>query len=97
VARVTLLRWNPAVTAELVVPVRTTETIMIRLIAVGTLLAAALTGSNAFAQTSTYQHHTFCLIAGQNKECAYDSMAQCEAAKHGNTDICERNGPPENH
>ena len=60
------------------------------------LIAASLAGSNAFAQ-STYQHHTFCLIRGSDKECAYDSMAQCNAAKHGNTDTCQRNSMPQNH
>jgi hypothetical protein len=69
---------------------------MIRFIAAGTLLAASLAASSALAQGS-YQHHTFCLISGPNKECAYDSMAQCEASKHGNADICQRNTPPMNH
>jgi len=69
---------------------------MIRLIAAGTLIAASLAGSSAFAQ-GTYQHHAFCLLTGPNKECAYDSMAQCEAAKHGNTDQCMRNSAPMNH
>jgi len=69
---------------------------MIRTIALGTLLAATLAGSNAFAQ-GTFQHHTFCLQSGANKECAYDSMAQCNAAKHGNKDTCVRNTAPQNH
>ena len=69
---------------------------MIRMIAIGTFVAATLAGSSAFAQGS-YQHHTFCLITGPNKECAYDSMAQCEAAKHGNADQCVHNSAPMNH
>jgi hypothetical protein len=68
---------------------------MIRTIAIGTLLAAAL-GSSALAQ-GTYRHHTFCLQTGSSKECAYDSMAQCEAAKHGNQDTCVPNSEPMNH
>jgi hypothetical protein len=73
-----------------------TETKMIRTIAIGTLLAASLAGSSALAQGS-YQHHAFCLLTGPAKECAYDSMAQCEAAKHGNVDQCMRNSAPINH
>jgi hypothetical protein len=69
---------------------------MIRMIAVGTLLAASLAGSSAFAQGS-YQHHSFCLLRGSSSECAYDSMAQCEAAKHGNADTCAPNSAPQNH
>jgi hypothetical protein len=69
---------------------------MIRLIAAGTLLAASLAGSNAFAQGS-YQHHTFCLQKGSTTECAYDSMAQCEAAKSSNSDTCNPNSAPQNH
>jgi hypothetical protein len=69
---------------------------MIRILATGTLLAACLAGSSAFAQGS-YQHHTVCLITGPNKECAYDSFAACEASKHGNTDSCVMNSPPSNH
>jgi hypothetical protein len=69
---------------------------MTRIIAAGTLLAACLAGSAAFAQGS-YQHHTVCLISGSAKECAYDSMAQCEGAKRGNTDSCVMNTQPGNH
>jgi Protein of unknown function (DUF3551) len=67
---------------------------MIRLIAAGTLLAAL--GSPAFAQGS-YMHHTFCLQKGGGLECAYDSMAQCEAAKSDNTQTCMPNTAPQNH
>ena len=69
---------------------------MIRMIAIGTFVAASLAGANAFAQ-GTYQHHAFCLQSGPNKECAYDSMAQCQAARQGNTDQCVRNSAPMNH
>jgi len=69
---------------------------MIRLMATATLLAASLAGGSALAQ-GTYQHHAFCLLTGPNKECAYNSMAQCEAAKHGNADQCVRNSAPMNH
>jgi hypothetical protein len=60
------------------------------------LLAASLAGSSAFAQ-STYVHHTFCLKSSGSTECAYDSMAQCEAARAGNSGVCEPNSPPQNH
>jgi hypothetical protein len=67
-----------------------------RLLTLATLLAATFAGSNAFAQGS-YHHHAFCLLTGSSRECAFDSFAQCEASKHGNTDSCVRNSPPENH
>jgi len=69
---------------------------MIKIIAAGTLLAAALASQSALAQGS-YQHHTFCLKAGSSQNCAYDSMAQCESAKKGNTDTCVQNSSPMNH
>jgi hypothetical protein len=67
---------------------------MIRLIAAGTLLAALSSG--AFAQGS-YMHHAFCLQKGAGTECAFDSMAQCQAAKTDNTQTCMPNSPPQNH
>lgn len=69
---------------------------MKRIIAAGTLLAACLAGGSAFAQAG-YSHHTVCLINGPTKECAFDSMQQCLAAKHGNTDNCVLNSAPMNH
>ena len=54
-----------------------------RFIMVAGVLAAALSGSPAFAQ---HVHHNFCLKTGSAQECAYDSFAQCEAAKRGNAD-----------
>jgi hypothetical protein len=69
---------------------------MIRIIAAGTLLAAALASQSALAQGS-YQHHTFCLKTGSSQDCAYDSMAQCEAAKKANTETCMQNSSPMNH
>jgi hypothetical protein len=70
---------------------------MIRLVAAGTLLAASLAGSNAFAQGS-YVHHAFCLQRGSGTECAYDSMAQCEAARSGDSSgSCVPNSAPINH
>jgi len=67
-----------------------------RAIALGTLLAASLAGGSAFAQ-GDYVHHNFCLKTGSATECAYDSMAQCEAAKHGSADSCAPNSAPQNH
>jgi hypothetical protein len=67
-----------------------------RLLMLATLLAAAFAGSSAFAQ-SGYVHHKYCLQSGSSKECAYDSRAQCNASKHGNTDTCVRNSAPINH
>jgi hypothetical protein len=67
-----------------------------RVIFGATLLAAALAGSSAFAQ-GDHVHHKFCLKAGSGQDCAYDTMAQCEAAKRGSSDFCEPNSPPQNH
>jgi hypothetical protein len=53
-----------------------------------TLLAATLPGSSAFAETVS---HPYCLLTGPDQECAFDSMAQCQASKHGNVDFCEPN------
>ena len=69
---------------------------MIRLIAAGTLLAAALASQSAFAQ-STYTHHAYCLKSGSTQTCAFETMAQCEAAKKGNADSCVQNSAPMNH
>ena len=68
-----------------------------RAIAIAALFAVGAFGSSpAFAQ-STYVHHTFCLKTGSGQECAYDSFAQCEAAKRGGGDSCVQNSPPQNH
>jgi hypothetical protein len=67
-----------------------------RLLMVATLFGAALSGSTAFAQGS-YVHHNFCLQSGSTKECAYDSMAQCNTAKTAERDTCVPNSAPENH
>jgi hypothetical protein len=57
---------------------------------------AAVSGSSAFA-LSTDQHHGFCLQTESAQECAYDSVAQCLAAKRGNSDFCIQNSEPVNH
>ena len=58
------------------------------------LLAGLLAGGGASAQ---YMHHKFCLRTGSAEECAFDTLAQCKAGKHGATDSCFRNGPPIGH
>lgn len=65
---------------------------MIRLIAAGTLLAAALASQSAFAQGS--DQRAYCLKSGSSQDCAYNSMAQCEAAKKANTDTCIQKSSP---
>jgi hypothetical protein len=67
-----------------------------RVLAFATLLAATLGSPSAFAQGS-YVHHSFCLKTGSGQECAYDSMAQCQAAKRGGGDSCMPNSAPQNH
>lgn len=57
--------------------------------ALGCLLAAATTAPGAFAQGG-YQHHDWCLLAGHGKTCAYETLAQCQAAKAG-SGRCVRN------
>jgi hypothetical protein len=57
---------------------------------------AAFAGSQAFAQAD-HIHHNFCLKAGSGLECAYDTFAQCEAAKRGANDSCVPNSPTQNH
>lgn len=80
---------------RLVCQVRTMENTM-RLLMVATLLAGTLAGSSAFAQGS-YVHHKFCLKTSSSQDCAYDTMAQCEASKRGNADSCVPNSAPQNH
>jgi hypothetical protein len=68
-----------------------------RLFVITGLLAATFAGSSAFAQTSGYSHHKFCLIKGSTTECAYDTMAQCLQSKTANDQTCEPNSAPQNH
>jgi hypothetical protein len=66
-----------------------------RAIMIAAVLAAGGFGTTAaFAQ---HEHHNFCLKTGSGQECAYDTMAQCEAAKRGSADTCMPNSPPQNH
>ncbi len=67
-----------------------------RTIVTVTLLAAALAGSSALAQ-SGYVHHNFCLKTGSGQDCGYQTMAQCEASKRGSADFCVQNSAPINH
>ena len=66
-----------------------------RKLIVATVISTALAASSAHAQGS-YVHHSFCLLKGSDKECAYDSMAQCEASRTG-TSSCVPNSPQQNH
>ncbi len=66
------------------------------------LFAAAFGALGAFGATpaaaqSGYVHHNFCLLTGPARECAYETMDQCMAAKRGNADFCEPNDAPLNH
>jgi hypothetical protein len=73
------------------------ETIM-RIIALATLLTAALSASSASAQgQGDYRHHKFCMRTGSGEECAYDTMAQCQAARNGANDSCVPNSSPQDH
>lgn len=71
---------------------------MIRLIpaiAFACLLSIQATAPAAFAQGS-FQHHGWCLSAGSGKVCAYETLAQCKAAKAGSAGRCVRNTPTSN-
>ena len=70
--------------------------VTLQALALATLLAAAL-GNSAYAQKGDYRHHTFCLKTGSAQECAYDSFAQCEAAKNSPADSCVANSAPQDH
>jgi hypothetical protein len=73
------------------------EIVMMRTIAVATLLAATLAAPSAFAQ-AIYQHHRYCLRAATGFECAFNTMAECrEAAAAGTSGTCMRNTLPMNH
>lgn len=56
----------------------------------GVLMAVAFPGPSAFAQSATTSY-PFCLLTGPDQECAFNSMAQCMASRHGNEDFCEPN------
>ena len=36
-------------------------------------------------------NYAWCLLTESLQECAFTSMAQCQASKHGNVDFCEPN------
>jgi hypothetical protein len=67
-----------------------------RTIALAAFLTATLAAPSAFAQ-GDYTHHKFCLRSGSAQECAYETMAQCQASKHENTDTCVPNTAPQDH
>jgi hypothetical protein len=61
---------------------------LVCLIAAG-LFAATFTSSSASADWSS--NYAWCLLTDSSQECAFTSMAQCLASKHGNADFCEPN------
>jgi hypothetical protein len=61
-----------------------------RAIIIATFVAAAFAGSNAWAQSGA--NHAYCLQRGSSQECTFDSMAQCEATRSGETSgFCQQN------
>jgi Protein of unknown function (DUF3551) len=63
----------------------------------GMLLIGLLASSSAFAQ-GDYVHHKWCLrTGGGGEECAYQTLAQCKAAKSGDDQSCFRNTAPTHH
>jgi Protein of unknown function (DUF3551) len=65
-----------------------------RLITVATLLIGTLAGSSAFAQ---HVHHKYCRLVAGGTECAYDTLAQCQASRTGQDQSCVLNSAPINH
>jgi hypothetical protein len=59
-------------------------TLSARLLATG-LFAATFTSSNASADWSS--KYPWCLMTDSSQECAFTSMTQCLASKHGNSDF----------
>jgi hypothetical protein len=64
-----------------------------RLVSVSALLAGVLVGSsavdsNAFAQDV---YHKWCLHNRGHVECAYDTLAQCNASRIGESGACRPN------
>jgi hypothetical protein len=51
---------------------------------------AAFGASSASAQSGAV-HYNFCLLTDEAQECAYQTMAQCQASKRGNADFCMPN------
>ena len=68
-----------------------------RAIALATVLATGLAGTAVAQAPGGHVHHNYCLKAGSALECAYDTFAQCEAAKRGSADSCVQNSPTQNH
>ena len=58
------------------------------------VLAAALSGSGAFAQILNYP---WCLMTRSAKVCSFVSMSQCLASRRGNTDFCVANNTYSSH
>jgi len=52
-------------------------------------LAATFGGTSAFAQSGSA--YPFCLMTDDAQVCSYNSIAQCQASKRGNTDFCVPN------
>ena len=59
---------------------------MTRKLLLASLILTALLDAHANAQNRRY-----CLMTGPAQECAYDTLNQCLASKHGNADFCEPN------
>ncbi len=63
---------------------------MIRMSFAVALLTAFLAAPNAFAQGNP-PHYTWCLQLGTGtRNCVYESLKQCQAARHGGTQHCTR-------
>jgi hypothetical protein len=63
-------------------------TLSVFLLAAG-LFGTTFAGSSASADWSS--NYPWCLMTDSSQECAFTSMAQCLASKHGNADFCEPN------
>lgn len=65
--------------------------IMRSLVALSLFGAALFLPVNSVQAQSTTTSYPYCLLTGPDQECAFQSLAQCMASRHGNQDFCEPN------
>ena len=67
----------------------------IRSVSSGVALVALVTGASALtprpASAEASDAYAYCLSVGSGEECAFQTLAQCEASRSSGTSTCERN------
>jgi hypothetical protein len=61
------------------------------------MVASLLLGTLVSSSTSAQYHHRFCRLVAGGRECAYDTLAQCESSKTAEDQSCVPNSAPGNH